>query len=94
VLAKTIKGYGLGEAGEGRNITHQAKKLQRGGTVRVPLALRHPISDDEGGEVRLHKPSEDSKELHYLKQRRAALGGWLPGGGCSARLEGAAARQP
>ncbi len=78
IIAKTIKGYGMGEAGEGLNITHQQKKM--------PIeAIRHfrdrfhvPIPDDQLEEVPYYKPPEDSPEIKYLKQRRQELGGYLP----------------
>jgi pyruvate dehydrogenase E1 component len=78
VLAKTIKGYGLGEAGEGRNITHQAKKLNEEELYEFRSRFGIPISDEEVAKCAFYKPSDDSKELNYLKERRAALGGLLP----------------
>jgi pyruvate dehydrogenase E1 component len=78
VLAKTIKGYGMGAAGEGQNITHQQKKM----TVDQLIAFRDrfniPISDDEVGNVPFYKPADDSPEIRYLKKQREALGGYLP----------------
>ncbi|MFZ4076341.1 MAG: pyruvate dehydrogenase (acetyl-transferring), homodimeric type, partial [Legionellaceae bacterium] len=78
VLAKTIKGYGMGAAGEGMNITHQQKKM----TIEQLRAFRDrfsiPISDDEITAIPFYKPAEDSPELQYLRQRREALGGYLP----------------
>jgi pyruvate dehydrogenase E1 component len=78
ILAKTIKGYGMGEAGEGRNITHQAKKM--GEDVRFLFRDRFelPLSDEEVREASFHKPAEDSDELRLLRERREALGGPLP----------------
>ncbi len=78
VLAKTIKGYGLGEAGEGRNITHQAKKLNEDELYEFRSRFGIPISDEEVAKIAFYKPAEDSKELAYLRQRRATLGGPLP----------------
>ncbi len=78
ILAKTVKGYGLGEAGEGRNITHQAKKLNEQELTEFRTRFGIPISDDEVTEAPFYKPAEDSKELHYLKKRRQDLGGYLP----------------
>jgi pyruvate dehydrogenase E1 component len=78
ILAKTVKGYGLGEAGEGRNITHQAKKLNEDELTEFRSRFGIPISDEQVHELPFYKPPEDSKELHYLLQRRQALGGYLP----------------
>ena len=78
ILAKTIKGYGMGESGEGQNITHQQKKM---GTVSM-RAFRDrfgiPIPDDQLDEVPLFKPAEDSAEMQYLRSRIAAMGGSVP----------------
>lgn len=78
ILAKTIKGYGMGAAGEGLNITHQQKKM----TVDQLKAFRDrfsiPISDDVISDVPFYKPSEDSPEIKYIKRQREALGGFLP----------------
>jgi pyruvate dehydrogenase E1 component len=78
ILAKTIKGYGMGESGEGQNITHQQKKM---GTVSI-RAFRDrfniPIPDDQLDEVPLYKPAEDSAEMKYLRERIAAMGGSVP----------------
>lgn len=78
ILAKTIKGYGLGEAGEGKNITHQQKKLNE-----VELALFRsrfgiPISDSEVAQAPFYKPPDDSPEIQYLRKRRESLGGFIP----------------
>jgi pyruvate dehydrogenase E1 component len=78
ILAKTIKGYGMGESGEGQNITHQQKKM---GTVSI-RAFRDrfgiPIPDDQLDEVPLYKPAEDSAEMKYFRSRIAAMGGSVP----------------
>jgi len=79
ILAKTIKGYGLGEAGEGKNITHQQKKLNDAELREFRARFGIPISDDEVGEAPFYRPPEDSPELRYLRERREALGGYLPG---------------
>ena len=78
ILAKTIKGYGLGEAGEGRNITHQQKKLNEQELREFRTRFGIPISDDEVGKAPFYKPSPDSDVMHYLRERREALGGPLP----------------
>ena len=78
ILAKTIKGYGMGESGEGQNTTHQQKKM---GTVSI-RAFRDrfdiPIPDDQLDEVPLYRPAEDSAEMKYLRSRIAAMGGSVP----------------
>jgi pyruvate dehydrogenase E1 component len=78
ILAKTIKGYGLGEAGEGRNITHQQKKLNEEELRTFRTRFGIPISDDEVADAPFYRPAEDSQEIQYLKERRQALGGYLP----------------
>ena len=78
ILAKTIKGYGLGEAGEGRNIAHNQKKLNEEELLEFRTRFGIPISDDEVGNAPFYKLPEGSAELTYLKERRAALGGSIP----------------
>jgi len=78
VLARTIKGYGLGEAGEGRNITHQQKKLNEEELRHFRTRFGIPISDDEVAGAPFYRPPEDSDELRYLAERRRDLGGSLP----------------
>ncbi len=78
ILAKTIKGYGLGEAGEGKNITHQQKKLNEEELRSFRDRFGIPISDDEVSEAPFYRPPEDSPEMKYLKERRKRLGGGLP----------------
>src|SRR5438067_4078522 len=78
ILARTIKGYGLGEAGEGRNITHQQKKLNEDELREFRSRFGIPISDDDAVDVPFHKPADDSREIVYLKERRKELGGSLP----------------
>jgi len=78
ILAKTIKGYGLGEAGEGKNITHQQKKLNEEEVRSFRTRFGIPISDAEVDEAPFYRPPEDSPEMQYLKERRQALGGYLP----------------
>ncbi|HHL3491546.1 TPA: pyruvate dehydrogenase (acetyl-transferring), homodimeric type [Legionella pneumophila] len=78
ILAKTIKGYGMGAAGEGQNITHQQKKM----TIDQLKAFRDrfniPVSDDKIADIPFYKPDDDSPEIKYLKKQREALGGYLP----------------
>jgi pyruvate dehydrogenase E1 component len=78
ILAKTVKGYGLGEAGEGRNITHQQKKLNEKELREFRSRFQVPISDDEIAETPFYRPPSDSPEIKYLLERRQALGGFLP----------------
>ena len=78
ILARTIKGYGLGEAGEGRNITHQQKELNEEELLRFRDRFDIPLSDEEVVGAPLYRPAEDSPETSYLLERRRALGGFLP----------------
>jgi len=78
ILAKTIKGYGLGEAGEGKNITHQQKKLNEEEMKEFRLRFGIPISDDDIISDPFYKPADDSQEIKYLKERRKQLGGFVP----------------
>ncbi|MGE3406371.1 MAG: pyruvate dehydrogenase (acetyl-transferring), homodimeric type [Pirellulales bacterium] len=78
ILAKTIKGYGLGESGEGRNVTHQQKKLDQDELREFRTRFGIPISDDEVAKAPFYKPPEDSQEMKYLHARRKELGGYLP----------------
>ena len=78
ILAKTIKGYGLGEAGEGKNITHQQKKLNEREMLHFRDRFDIPISDDQIGQTPFYRPAEDSIEMQYLRERTAALGGSVP----------------
>jgi len=78
ILAKTVKGYGLGEAGEGRNITHQQKKLNEEELREFRTRFGIPISDKEVGKAPFYRPPDDSPEMQYLFERRKALGGFVP----------------
>ena len=78
ILAKTIKGYGLGEAGEGRNITHQQKKLNEQELIEFRRRFDIPISDEAAARAEFYKPPEDSPEMIYLRERRRALSGFVP----------------
>jgi pyruvate dehydrogenase E1 component len=78
ILARTIKGYGLGEAGEGRNITHQQKKLNEDELREFRTRFNIPINDDQIAETPFYRPSDDSPEIQYLQERRHALGGYVP----------------
>ena len=78
ILAKTIKGYGMGAAGEGMNITHQQKKMGLPELKAFRDRFKIPITDEQIADVPLYRPAEDSIEMQYLRERRAALGGSLP----------------
>lgn len=78
ILAKTVKGYGLGEAGEGRNVTHQQKKLNEKELREFRARFQVPISDEEVVKAPFYRPPEDSPEMKYLFERRKQLGGFLP----------------
>jgi pyruvate dehydrogenase E1 component len=78
ILARTIKGYGLGEAGEGKNITHQQKKLNEDELRRFRSRFGIPISDEDISEAPFYRPSDDSQEIQYIHRQRERLGGYLP----------------
>jgi pyruvate dehydrogenase E1 component len=78
ILAKTIKGYGMGESGEGRNITHQQKKLNEDEMRMFRSRFGVPISDADVHEAGFYRPPEDSAETKYLQARRRELGGYIP----------------
>ncbi|HCU25165.1 MAG TPA: pyruvate dehydrogenase (acetyl-transferring), homodimeric type, partial [Deltaproteobacteria bacterium] len=78
ILAKTIKGYGLGEAGEGRNVTHQQKKLNEEELRAFRDRFDIPISDAKLSDIPFYRPDPKSPETQYLLERRHALGGFLP----------------
>jgi pyruvate dehydrogenase E1 component len=78
ILAKTIKGYGLGESGEGRNITHQQKKMNEDELREFRNRFGIPISDDQVAGVPFYRPPADSPEIEYMLARRKELGGFVP----------------
>ncbi len=78
ILAKTIKGYGLGESGEGKNITHQQKKLNEDELKEFRTRFGIPISDEEVAKAPFYRPDDNSPEMRYLQERRKELGGYLP----------------
>jgi pyruvate dehydrogenase E1 component len=78
VLAHTVKGYGLGEAGEGRNVTHQQKKLNEAELDYFRRRFEIPVPEESVLTVSFYRPPEDSPEIQYLKARREALGGYAP----------------
>lgn len=78
ILARTIKGYGLGESGEGRNITHQQKKLNEDELREFRSRFGIPINDEQLAETPFYRPADDSREIQYLRARRQELGGYVP----------------
>ncbi len=78
ILAKTVKGYGMGEAGEGQNITHQQKKMGESALRKFRDHYEIPIPDEQLEETPFYKPEDDAPEMRYLQERREALGGYLP----------------
>jgi pyruvate dehydrogenase E1 component len=78
ILARTIKGYGLGEAGEGKNVTHQQKKLNEEELKEFRSRFGIPLNDEDCATLPFYRPSEDSIEIQYLRNRRETLGGYTP----------------
>ncbi|MEW5769607.1 MAG: pyruvate dehydrogenase (acetyl-transferring), homodimeric type [Pseudomonadota bacterium] len=78
ILAKTVKGYGMGAAGEAQNPTHQQKKMDLESLKAFRDRFSIPISDEDLPKLPFYRPSEDSPEMKYLRERRAALGGYVP----------------
>ena len=78
VLAKTVKGYGMGRAGEAKNPSHQLKKLDTDSIREFRDRFKIPIADEELAGLPFFKPSDDAPEMKYMHERRAALGGFLP----------------
>ncbi|AOV18609.1 pyruvate dehydrogenase (acetyl-transferring), homodimeric type [Acidihalobacter aeolianus] len=78
ILAHTVKGYGMGRAGQGQNRTHQQKKLHDEELLAFRDRFDIPLSDEDVVNCKYFRPAEDSEELRYLRERREALGGYLP----------------
>ncbi len=78
ILAKTVKGYGMGDAGEGHNVSHQQKSMDIESLKKFRSRFDLPISDKEVEELKFYKPDPDSPEMTYMRERREALGGSLP----------------
>ena len=78
LLVKTVKGYGMGKAGEGKNTVHQTKKLADEDIRYIRDRFAIPISDSELEKLPYYKPADDTPEMRYLHERRKALGGYLP----------------
>ncbi len=78
IIAKTVKGYGMGESGEGKNITHQQKKLNEDELAAFRSRFGIPISDEDVASAPFYRPADDSPEMQYLHRQRERLGGYLP----------------
>ncbi|WP_250535290.1 alpha-ketoglutarate dehydrogenase [Caballeronia sp. AZ10_KS36] len=78
ILAKTMKGFGMGTVGQGRMTTHQQKKLDLDDLKAFRDRFRLPLSDADVEALKFYKPADDAPEMRYLHERRAALGGYLP----------------
>src|SRR5208283_1134524 len=78
ILAKTVKGFGMGKAGEGLNVAHQQKKLDDDSLKDFRNRFNIPVSDEEIKGLSFRKPAADSEELRYLHEHRSRLGGFLP----------------
>ena len=78
ILAKTVKGYGMGRAGEAKNPTHQLKKLDADTIREFRDRFNIPIPDDKVDELPFYRPSDDAPEMQYMHERRRELGGYLP----------------
>lgn len=78
ILAKTIKGYGLGDIGEGKNVAHNVKNAEANELLEFRNRFGIPISDAEVGNAPFYKPADDSVEMKYIRERRAKLGGPVP----------------
>jgi pyruvate dehydrogenase E1 component len=78
ILAKTIKGYGMGVSGEGQMITHQAKKMTEAALLAFRDRFELPLTDDQVHDAEYYKPPDDAPEMRYLRERREALGGLMP----------------
>jgi pyruvate dehydrogenase E1 component len=78
LLVKTVKGYGMGKAGEGKNNVHQTKKLSDEDIKYIRDRFNIPIPDSQLADIPYYKPADDTPEMQYLQERRKALGGYLP----------------
>src|SRR5881398_3462726 len=78
ILAKTIKGYGMGTSGEGQMVTHQAKKMTEDALMAFRDRFELPLTDQQVRDADYYRPSDDAPEMQYLRERRAALGGVMP----------------
>ena len=81
ILAKTVKGYGMGDAGEGQNVSHQQKKMGEKALKQFRDRFNIPVSDEDIADAPFYRPPEDSEEIKYLREHREALGGYFFGKG-------------
>ena len=93
LLFRTVKGYGMGEAGEGKNVTHQQKKLDIDQMKTFRDRFDIPVGDEEITHYPFHRPEEDSPEMSYLLKRREELGGFLPARAAKAPSQAAPAKE-
>ncbi len=78
ILAKTVKGYGMGISGEGQNITHSQKKLGHEAMLAFRDRFKVPLTDEQLEDAPFFRPADDSPEVQYMRKRREQLGGYLP----------------
>jgi pyruvate dehydrogenase E1 component len=78
LLVKTVKGFGMGKVGEGKNTVHQTKKLSDEDIKAFRDRFNIPIPDSQIADIPFYKPADDTPEMKYLHERRKALGGYLP----------------
>jgi pyruvate dehydrogenase E1 component len=78
IIAKTVKGYGMGKSGESINTTHQQKKLDEQDLLYYRDRFKVPLTDEQVKNIEFYKPAENSEEIKYLKERRKQLGGFIP----------------
>src|SRR5690606_31759561 len=78
ILAKTIKGYGLGPAGQAKNVAHNLKKMKNEEVESFQKFFNIPLEKEQIVNLEFYRPAEDSPEIKYLKARREELGGYLP----------------
>ena len=78
IIAKTIKGYGMGKTGESVNTSHQTKKLDVDDLMYYRDRFDVPLTDEQVKNIEYFKPSDKSSEIKYIKERRMSLGGFLP----------------
>ncbi|MDH5613258.1 MAG: pyruvate dehydrogenase (acetyl-transferring), homodimeric type [Gammaproteobacteria bacterium] len=78
ILTKTVKGYGMGEAGEGQNVSHSQKKMDIENLLKFRDRFNIPVSKEQAEKAEYYRPADDSEEMQYLQARRKELGGYLP----------------
>lgn len=78
ILMKTLKGYGMGDSGEGKNTTHQKKNMNADERIAAAKRFGIPMSEEDAAKAKFYAPAADSPEIKYMQERRSALGGFLP----------------